>query len=195
MKEDKTLYFVTTNKSKYNEAKEIFSKYGLKLEWFYLDIEEIQSDSLFKIVMWKGYEASKIVEDNFIIEDTGLFINALNGFPGPYSSYVFKMIGNEGILKLMKGVMERTAYFQSYGLLYLGNNVFKIFNVRVEGRIAEEMRGTQGFGFDPIFIPKNHGKTYAEMTLNEKNEVSHRGKLFNKIALYIVEKGVEKLYY
>ncbi len=189
MREVNDIYFVTGNRHKFEEASEIFSRYGLSLNWVNVDVEEIQNDSLIDVIIWKGYEISKILSDKlFIVEDTGLFIKGLNGFPGVYSSYVYKSIGCKGILRLMEGIDDRSAYFLSYGLLYLKDNVFKVFRVKVDGYISYEERGVHGFGFDPIFIPKGSDKTYAEMSLSLKNDFSHRGKLFNRIAKYILSR-------
>jgi len=183
------LYFVTGNKHKFEEASEIFGRYGLELNWVNVGVEEIQSDSLIDVILWKGYEILKILGDKmFIVEDTGLFIKYLNGFPGVYSAYVYNSIGCRGIIRLMDGVEDRSAYFLTYGLLYLRNNVFKIFRVKVDGQISKEERGNHGFGFDPIFIPDGSDMTYAEMPLKVKNDFSHRGKLFNMIAKYILSR-------
>lgn len=189
MKEIGEIFFVTSNRHKFEEASEIFGRYGLNLNWINVDVEEIQSDSLLDVILWKGYEISKVLSDNmFVVEDTGLFINHLSGFPGIYSAYVYKSIGCDGILKLMEGVRDRSAYFLSYGLLYLKNNIFKVFSVKVDGYISHEERGKHGFGFDPIFIPKGSNMTFAEMPLSLKNDFSHRGKLFNMIAKYILNR-------
>ncbi len=189
MREVDELYFVTGNKYKFEEASEVFGRYGLNLNWVNVDVEELQSDSLVDVILWKGYEISKVLSDNvFVVEDTGLFIKHLNGFPGVYSAYVYKSIGCKGVLKLMEGVSDRSAYFLSYGLLYLKNNIFKVFRVKVDGYISHEERGEHGFGFDPIFIPKGSDMTYAEMPLSLKNDFSHRGKLFNMIAKYILSR-------
>ncbi len=190
MREVGEIFFVSTNEHKYLEAKEVFDRYGLNLKWYLLEVDEIQSPSLQDIIIWKGYEISKVVNSPFIVEDTGLFIECLNGFPGPYSSYIFKKIGNEGILKLMDKEVNRRAEFISYGLLYFGRNVFKLFRVSVKGEISHRIRGEHGFGYDPIFVPKGSLKTYAEMSLEEKNKFSHRGKLFKEIAEYIVNRGL-----
>ncbi|RLE72114.1 MAG: non-canonical purine NTP pyrophosphatase, RdgB/HAM1 family, partial [Thermoprotei archaeon] len=123
----------------------------------------------------------------FFVEDAGLFVEALNGFPGPYSSYIYKTIGCEGILKLLEGVDNRKAYFLSVVALRapgLGDVVFK---GKVNGIIANEMRGEKGFGFDPIFIPDGCEKTFAEMNIEEKSRYSHRGKALRKMGKWIVK--------
>ncbi len=139
---------------------------------------EIQSDDIRKIVLFSASQALQYVKTPFFVEDAGLFIKALNGFPGPYSSYVFKTLGNEGILKLMRDVNDREAVFISVIALYIPEYGIKLFEGVTEGFIAYEVRGTHGFGFDPIFIPKGLNKTYAELTVEEKNKLSHRSKAF-----------------
>ncbi len=192
---DNKLSIVTMNKYKYEEAREVLSRFGIDALWVRYEPKEIQSDSLLDIIIWKGYDASRVVDYPFVVEDTGLFIKELNGFPGPYSSYVFKTIGLNGILKLMREVEDRRALFKSYCLLYLGDNIFKVFNVSVRGTISKMPRGNKGFGYDPIFIPQGFNKTFGEMDINVKNSISHRGKLFNIVGDYLhkLRKG-EKWY-
>lgn len=114
----------------------------------------------------------EIEGDRIFIEDSGLFVEALGGFPGVYSAYVSKTIGFNGVLRLMKGEENRKAYFKSIVCLKLKGEI-KIFRGEVEGRIAEKARGKGGFGYDPIFIPKGSEKTFAEAP-EIKNIVSHR---------------------
>ncbi len=173
------LYFRTSNKHKYLEAKEILSKYNIEVEWINKKYLEVQAESLEEVVL----EALKNVENNTFIEDAGLFIDALNGFPGVYSSYVFKKIGNEGILKLMENEKNRRAKFISIVGLKI-NDECKIFKGVVEGVIAEGIRGKGGFGYDPIFIPLGYTKTFAEDT-KIKNEVSHRRRALEELARFL----------
>ena len=118
-----------------------------------------------------------------IIEDDGLFINALGGFPGPYSSYVFKTIGNEGILNLVK--TKRNAKFQSIIAFCDKKKKPILFEANVNGKISKKMQG-RGWGFDPIFIPSRKSKTYAE--LSNKNEISHRYNALKKFANWYLNK-------
>lgn len=183
------LYFLTKNKHKIQEAENILNKYNISVNPIPPNVEkiEIQSANLEEIVNYAALHAIKQNICNFFVEDAGLFIDSLNGFPGPYSSYVFKTIGNVGILKLMERESNRRAYFQStVGLCF--NGELYLFTERVYGLIADEMRGDKGFGFDPIFIPDGYDKTFAEMDINEKNHLSHRGKALRKMAMFIREK-------
>jgi XTP/dITP diphosphohydrolase len=114
------------------------------------------------------------------IDDSGLFIEAVNGFPGVYSSYVFKTLGCEGILRLMEGVEERRARFECcIGYMEPGGAPFMVKGV-AEGSISRAMAGAGGFGYDPIFVPEGGSRTYAQMDVAEKNTMSHRGRAVAK---------------
>ncbi len=168
--------FVTSNEGKYREARAIGEKYGIEVGWIQLEYLEPQGNDLEEIARKSAEMLSKEMSSQFFIEDSGLFIEALKGFPGPYSSYVFKTIGNEGIIKLMDGVEDRRAYFMAVIAYWDGKEV-KTFTGRVDGKISEEIRGEHGFGYDPIF--EFEGKTFAEMG-EEKNEYSHRRRALEK---------------
>jgi len=175
------VYFVTSNEGKFKEVKEIGRKYGIEIDWIKRKYLEPQGSDLEEIAKISAQILSEEIKEPFFLEDSGLFIEALKGFPGPYSSYVFKTIGNEGILKLMDGVEDRRAYFLAVIAFWDGEKVLT-FKGRVDGRIAEEMRGDKGFGFDPIF--EYNGKTFAEMG-EEKNEVSHRRRALENFFEYL----------
>ena len=107
------------------------------------------------------------------MDDTGLFIDALSGFPGPYAAYVQDTVGNTGVLRLMEGKEERDAHFTT-AVAYADAAGIQVFSGRVDGVITTEERGNEGFGYDPIFAVGR--KTLAEMTLAEKNSLSHRAR-------------------
>ena len=96
------LFFASSNIHKFQEAKKILDSFGINLRFFKCELEEIQSNSLKEISKNKAIQAFQKCKKPVIVEDDGLFVDSLNGFPGPYSSYVFKTIGNKGILKLLK---------------------------------------------------------------------------------------------
>ncbi|MGQ4891870.1 MAG: XTP/dITP diphosphatase [Candidatus Njordarchaeia archaeon] len=181
-----SLYFVTHNKHKLIEAENILNNFNIKLRLKPLKAEkiEIQADKLEDIVRFAAEWLMERGYCGFFVEDAGLFIPALNGFPGPYSSYVYKTIGCRGILKLMEKVEDRKAYFMSAIALCHKNEV-KLFSGQVWGEISKDMRGEKGFGFDPIFIPRGEKLTFAEMDLEEKNRLSHRGKALGEMANYL----------
>ncbi len=171
-----TLKFVTTNEGKFKEVREIAKEFGVDIAWLNYEYDEFQGNDLEEVAIKSAKLLSEKVDAPFFIEDSGLFIDALKGFPGVYSSFVFKTIGNEGILRLMSGERNRRAKFRAVVVFYDGSEFHK-FVGEVEGRIAESIRGNAGFGFDPIF--EYEGKTFAEMG-EEKNKVSHRRRAFEK---------------
>jgi len=176
-------FFVTRNLHKFDEARQVFSEYGVATAMLIIEAVEIQDDNLENIAKSSAIDAVKNCGLPVIVEDAGLFIEALNGFPGPYSSYVYRTIGTIGILKLMKNVDKRDAYFQSVVAFNSPEETLKCFHGKVKGKISLEERGSSGFGFDPIFEPsRGCSRTFAEMTTNEKNKRSHRAGALRKFA-------------
>jgi len=163
------IYFVTGNRGKFEEAKGILGD----VEQRNIGYTEIQADTLEEVAAFGMKEVSERLDGPVMIEDAGLFIDCLRGFPGVYSAYVFDTIGNEGILRLIDGVADRRAIFRSV-LGYAEPRMEPIFfRGELVGEIAQKPRGSGGFGYDPIF--EVGGKTIAEMGLAEKNSISHRG--------------------
>ena len=176
------LYFVSSNNHKFHEAKKILDSFGINLGFLKSNLEEIQSNSLRNIAMAKARDAFSKFKKPLIIEDDGLFIDSIQGFPGPYSSYVFKTIGNKGILNLLKN--NRKAKFVSI-ITYCDKNFLESFDGKLDGKISKTLKG-KGWGFDPIFIPNNSKETFAEM--NNKNELSHRYKALKKFSKWYLHK-------
>jgi len=178
------LYFVTHNEAKYREAEQIGQEFKIEIRWLNFEYEEIQEDNLESIAATSCRRLIELKTDlqekKFFVEDAGLFIESLKGFPGPYSSYVYHTIGNEGILKLMNNENNRKAKFNSVIALHTKEGI-NLFKGITEGIIVEEMRGNQGFGFDPIFKPHSSEQTFAEMSLKTKNLYSHRQKSLRKL--------------
>ena len=182
---DKVIFFATSNFHKFDEARRVLAEHGLAMGMLRVKALEIQSDSLSDIAQSSAIDAFGRCHLPVIVEDAGLFINALNGFPGPYSAYVYKTVGNVGLLKLMADVADRKATFQSVIAYYDGHGVPVCFEGEAAGKItSEEQRGNgkSGFGFDPIFQPAVSEKTFAEMAIEEKNCYSHRAKAISKLA-------------
>jgi len=176
------LLFVSSNIHKFKEAKEIFDSFGISIKFFKLNLEEIQSNSIKQIAIKKAQDAFLKCKKPLIIEDDGIFIDSLDGFPGPYSSYVQKTIGNKGILNLLK--KDRSAKFVSI-ITYCDKNGLESFEGKLDGTISKSQKGN-GWGFDPIFIPKNMQKTFGELT--DKNNISHRYKALKKFSNWYLHK-------
>ncbi len=182
MRKSFDLYFVSSNSHKYKESKIILNSFGISLGFVKLTLEEIQSSSLKEIAEKKAQDAFSKCKKPIIVEDDGLFIDSLDGFPGPYSSYVFKTIGNNGILKLVSS--KRNAKFVSI-ITYCDKKTLKTFDAKLDGIISKSQKG-KGWGYDPIFIPKNSRKTFAQTT--QKNELSHRFKALKKFSSWYLHK-------
>jgi XTP/dITP diphosphohydrolase len=180
----KVVIFATSNVHKFNEAKSILGSFGLAVAMLRVKGEEIQSDSLQEIAEAAVTNAFRRTGIPIFVEDAGLFIEALDGFPGPYAAYAYKTIHNSGILKLMENAKDREAKFQSV-IAYLDETLREpqVFEGSAEGKITETERKTAGeaaFGFDPIFQPVGSQMTFAEMSVEEKNCFSHRAKALRK---------------
>lgn len=156
------------------EFRSALAEAGIGAEHLRADYDEVQTDRLEDVVR-KGLDElrAKGLKD-FVIDDSGMFVDALNGFPGVYSAYVQRTIGNRGILGLMEGREDRGAEFRCcIGCDMDGETV--IVSGICRGRILTEERGSGGFGYDPVFSPDGR-RSFAEMPLEEKNSVSHRGR-------------------
>lgn len=188
MKKGKNVaFFVTGNIHKFHEARSVLSEHNIAVAMLNLDTVEIQADKIKTIAKASASDAARKCGLPVFVEDAGLFVKALKGFPGPYSNYVYRTIGTKGILKLMETMSRRDAYFHSV-IAFCNPYEEKeplCFEGRVQGGLSYEERGKQGFGFDPIFEPHTgNGETFAQMTTEEKNKYSHRAHALQKFATW-----------
>lgn len=179
-----SLKFITSNEHKFKEVQAIFSKNNLEIEHLPMKYTELQADSTEQIAMASATSLSTIIKGDFLIEDSGLSVKVMKNFPGPYSSYVYQTIGWRGILKILDGEEDRQAFFNSVFVLYKEGK-FHMFSGNCSGKIASEGRGKSGFGFDPIFVPDGYNSTFAEMSDEEKNKISHRSISINKVLRFL----------
>ena len=188
------LWFMTGNAGKVAEAKEHFSHHGIEVRQFEFDAVEPQTEDLEEVALAKIEQALAHLpnpDDMLLVEDAGLFIEALNGFPGVYSSFVLNTIGNEGILKLLSHLKSddpiqdgklRDAEFKAVSVLYHRGQTI-ISEGICPGRIAHAQDGEDGFGFDPIFIPADLDVDGEAIAVGEIGEVSTHGRTFAAIGL------------
>ena len=127
MQQSYELFFVSSNTHKFEEAQRILSNLGLEINLFKTTLEEIQSNSIGEIAKRKALDAFSKLEKPVIIEDDGLFIDSLGGFPGPYSSYVYDTIGNKGIMRLLENIELRNARFVAIIAYCNGTDNVKLF--------------------------------------------------------------------
>lgn len=194
----KELMFVTSNTNKVKEVQAALRAAGLDIpvEQRNMGYPEPQVDTLEEVVAFgladvRARLPGGRVAIPVMIEDSGLFVHKLNGFPGVFSSYVFRTIGCAGVLRLMEQVprAQRGASFKSVvGLLVPGREGPVHFRGECRGALAHDMAGKGGFGYDPIFVPREGnraGRTFAEMSRDEKNSVSHRGRSVEALVTFL----------
>jgi XTP/dITP diphosphohydrolase len=177
---------VTSNAGK---AAEVAAFFGglLEVEYRALEIPEPRSNDIAEIAREKVRYAYCQLNTPLIVDDTGFFIDALKGFPGPYAAYILNSIGNAGILKLMEGISDRDARFTT-AIAYADERGIEVFTGTLEGKIALCPRGKNGFGYDPIF--EIGEKTLAEYSIQEKSRISHRARALSSFHdWFIVERG------
>jgi XTP/dITP diphosphohydrolase len=185
------LIFATHNQHKVQEIQTFFKPYPIHIKQQAWKTYEVQSDNLQEIARLSVIDAVKKSQSPTFVEDTGFYIDALRGFPGPYASYVHKTIGNSGILKLMLNSLNRKAYFRSVIAYCTPDTPPVCFEGIIQGTLALNERGPKGFGFDPIFIPSTDcGKTFGEMVVSEKNPISHRGRALKKFINWLLESSL-----
>lgn len=181
------IYFATGNAHKVREGKHILQSAGYEVEPVDCDYPELQADDLESISAYGARWCAEHLDRPVMVDDSGIFIEALNGFPGPYSRYVEDHLGNQKILKLMEGERNRTAVFRTVvGFCEPGSEPHT-FTGEVRGTIAYEERGMKGFGYDPIFL--YNGLTFGELEDEEKNLVSHRARAMRAFARWLQANG------
>jgi len=165
----KSLTFITGNLDKVKWTQRYTP---LSLEHQNLDLIEIQSLDSREVVEHKVKQAYQILKQPVLVEDTSLIIHALGKLPGTFIKFFLKELGNEGICKLIT-TSDRSAVAKVVYGLYNGTSL-SFWEGELEGTIAKKPLGSNGFGWNPIFIPKGQKKTYAQMTDEEIDQVSLR---------------------
>ncbi|MCD4794121.1 MAG: non-canonical purine NTP diphosphatase [Bacteroidales bacterium] len=186
------LVFATNNKHKLEEVKTIISNdfeiLNLKDINCVEDIPETQ-DTIEGNASQKAFYIYENYKTNCFADDTGLEIDVLNGEPGVYSA---RYAGEgcsfddniEKVLKKLTGVSNRKAQFKTVISLVIDGKEYQFKGI-IEGTLLKERRGTSGFGYDPVFLPKGYNKTFAELSSEEKNKISHRGRASRKLAEFL----------
>ena len=173
------LVLMTQNQHKLTELRPLFERFNVPFETTSVEKFEIRADDVETVAHEAAIAAYDVLKQPVVLDDTGLFVDALNGFPGTYSAYVLKAIGNAGILRLMDNIDERTAKFIT-AVGYTDGSDIRTFVGVMDGDIAQAPAGEGGFGYDPIFVPRGETRTYAQLSLSEKVNSSHRTKAFRK---------------
>ena len=189
------LYFATNNIHKLKEVQEVvgdsFQIESMRSLGINEDIPEDQQ-TLEGNALQKARFLSDRTGESCFADDTGLEVDALNGAPGVYSARYAGDAKNSFdnmalLLKNMSGKQNRKARFRTVIALILDGKEY-LFEGIVNGTIAEEPRGTAGFGYDPLFVPDGYSTTFAEMDSEAKNAISHRGRAVEKLAAFLLKR-------
>jgi non-canonical purine NTP pyrophosphatase (RdgB/HAM1 family) len=175
------LTFVTSNPGK---ARQLSQYLNFPVLHKNIDLTEIQSLDLTAIIEHKASEAYRHVLSPILVEDTSLQFLALGKLPGPFIKWFLAELGTDGLCKLLDGYTDRSAVASVQLCLYNGQS-FQVFTGTREGSISLTPRGSNGFGWDPIFIPNEHHKTWGEMTDRENQETSMRTIALKKLSNYL----------
>jgi XTP/dITP diphosphohydrolase len=176
------LTFVSTNAGKFREVQAILAGYGVDVRWNRRELPEVQAPRLEDVVRSK-LDAAAGLGPRVLVEDSGLFIQALHGFPGVYSAYALQTLGLDGILRLTKGRNRHAVFRAVVGLSVDSQHWTRAGECR--GMIAPRALGSHGFGFDPIFIPAGESKTFGQFDPEQKNRLSHRARAIHRVGRLI----------
>lgn len=181
----KPLYFATSNKGKAKEAEQILQ---FPIEIKELELDEIQELDLGKIVDHKVRQAYDIVKEPVFVDDVALYVDVWKSFPGPFVKHLREVGGNDLLLYMMRNETNRKVTAIATIGFHDGEYV-RIFSGSVVGEITKEPMGNNSWGWDPIFKPVDSDMTFAEMSEEMKNKMSHRFKALEKFKEYLRSTG------
>jgi non-canonical purine NTP pyrophosphatase (RdgB/HAM1 family) len=181
-----SIIFITGNAMK---AKQLSDHLDTQISHQKIDLNEIQSLDLEEVVEHKAREAYKYVKSTVLVEDTSLTFTALGRLPGPLIKWFLTELKNDGLCKLLKGYEDRTVTARVVFGLYDGGETVEMFDGEAKGVVSLEPRGSEGFGWDPIFIPEGWDKTWGEMSPDEQSKTSMRRIALKKLQLYLESNG------
>ena len=172
---------VTANPGKLDEARRLC---GRRLDWSPVDLPEIQSLDLKAVLRAKASAAWDAVGRPLLVEETGLELAALNGFPGPLVKWMLAAVGASGIARVALALGDASAAARC-ALLYFDGEHQWIAEGSTPGELVLPARGDRGFGWDPVFQPEGESRTYAEMEPAEKDRVSHRAAAWRRLVVLL----------
>ncbi|MFH1561222.1 MAG: non-canonical purine NTP pyrophosphatase [Patescibacteria group bacterium] len=177
------IFFITGNQNKFDEVRSVLGN----IKQLDIDLPEIQHFDAREIIRAKLLEAQKHHNGQFIVEDTSLYSDCLNGLPGPLVKWFMKTVGNDGLSDIATKMGNLDAQAKTIVGYSQDNDNIHFFEGVIPGKIVSP-RGKLGFGWDPIFQPDGHKKTFAEMTSGEKNSLSMRKLASSKLKEFMEAK-------
>lgn len=175
--------FVTHNLGKVKEVRIILEP-AIKVNHINLEYDEIQHDDPTEVAKKSAEQVAMLLNKAVVVDDSGLFITALHGFPGVFSSTIHKQIGLKGLLKLMEGEKNRECFYRTVVAYCVPGKRAIMFIGEEKGNLAEHIRGSHGFGHDPLFIPEGETRTFGEIQGCEGMK-KFRRKAFEQLRDYL----------
>lgn len=193
------IVFATSNKGKFKEVSNLFAGSEIELKSLadFSNIKDVVEDkeTFEENAQKKAREIFEQINIPVIADDSGLMVDHLNGEPGVYSAryageHCSYADNNKKLLAVLKNYEKpNNAKFVCWAVYYDGKDYVNAYG-EVKGEIIDMLTGTGGFGYDPLFMPDGFTKTMAELTPEEKNKISHRGKAFRELKEKLIQKGV-----
>jgi non-canonical purine NTP pyrophosphatase (RdgB/HAM1 family) len=189
-----TLLFVTSNKHKFDAVSEILGEFELEIKRGEMDFIEFPSQTIKEIAVHKARQAFAEYRVPLIVEDTGVFFEAYNNFPGPEAKRAFEALGFEGLLKLLGG-KSRAATLRTVFCFMERSDSFKTFEGEWKGKISKKVvkPNANVLPYEKIFIPEKSKKAVVELPKEEKNQLSHRAVAARKLGEWLKEKAIDDL--
>ena len=170
------MYFITGNKNKLKEVQAVLPD----VEQLDIDLPEIQEIDAHEIIKNKLLEALKHTDQEVIVEDTSLYLDCMNGLPGPLIKWFLQTVGIAGLAEIAEKLGNNKAEAKTIIGYAKNKDTVQFFEGSIKGQIVKQ-RGDTDFGWDPIFLPDGYDKTFAEMDQSEKNKISMRRNALNKL--------------
>ena len=188
------LYFVTTNKGKFEIIQKVLQQYGLDLQQKPIKLNEPESDSLKEVALGKAKQAFEKLRQPLIVEDTGFYLEAYKGFPGQHSKWVFNKIGYNGFFKLLAGKPKK-AYFHTVICLIDAPDSYRFFEGKWQGKVIATIskKKLPGLPYSRIFVGNGEKLPAAEMPLEERLNQSQRGIAAHTLGKWLKEKALHEL--
>jgi XTP/dITP diphosphohydrolase len=177
------LRFLSANKHKIAEAKQILEPIGLKIVPIHQKIDELQITDTARLVKDKAVKAFRMIGRPLFVEHTGLYLEYLNGVPGGLTQVFWDTLGADRFAELF-GNSPNTKVIAKTVVGYIDGRKFFSYEGTISGSIAKEPRGNRDFQWDCVFIPDGHDKTFSELG-EKKNEISMRRKAFDQLAAFL----------
>ncbi|SDW45564.1 dITPase [Marininema mesophilum] len=186
------LPFATTNDDKLKEAERVLKPHGIEVTPLRLTLMEPDTGSIEAVAWEKLKQVCELGYERVMVDDAGIFFAAYPHFPGILTKRVFDRIGYKGILKLLEGESRQAWFEGAMGVIWDGERA--VFSAKTPGRllgkVPQNMPDEPGFPFNRIFVPDGETRTFAQMSLEEREAYSYRGQVLHRIASWLINQGI-----